>query len=125
MDITIKASDGKLFKGTNYLTLVAEVNAHESDLKLKKQRKEEEEKARAENLKKFKQYRESKLNEINDVLHKANDMIVEYEKNTGRKVAYGYDYAAKSFMVTDTIKTLDSDCYNVANEILKSLKGWR
>lgn len=46
MDITIKASDGKLFNGTNYLTLVAEVNAYESDLKLKKDKEAAEKKSK-------------------------------------------------------------------------------
>lgn len=121
MDITIKASDGRSFNGTNFEALVAEVNAHESDLKLKKEKEEIERKKAEETKKKVEQYRAAKLNEINDILHKANDMIVNYEKETGRKVVYAYNHATKNFMVRDTVNTLDFAWDNIAGEMFKAV----
>lgn len=83
MDITIKASDGKLFCGTNYLALVAEVNAHESDLKLKKEKEDAEKKARGE----AKEYR---YNQVLDKIDSLNKVIESYEKETGEKLVFGF-----------------------------------
>lgn len=125
MDITIKASDGRLFSGADFKALEAEVNAHESDLKLKKQKEDAELKKAEETKKKMQQYRSTKLNQINNILHNANDMIVDYEKETGRKVVYAYNHASKDFVVRDTVNTSDFACYDIANEILKTIKMWR
>lgn len=101
----ITAYDGKEFKGSNPHHLVDECNAYEANLRLQKEKDEAERKAKEENDKQLKQLRVKKLDEINNILHKANDMVIDYEKATGRKVIYAYDYASKSYMVTDT-KTL-------------------
>ena len=107
MRITITASDGKEFKGTDYQDLVNEVNAYESDLKLKKEKEEAERKAREEKQKKLAQHRVAKLKEINEVLSKAKDMVDEYEKETGNKLTYGYDYVNGKLVIKEVRNTID------------------
>lgn len=81
MNITIKASDGRLFNGTNYEALVAKVNAHESDLKLKKEKEAADKKAREE----VKEYR---YNQVQDKLESLSIAVKSYEKETGEKLGF-------------------------------------
>ena len=100
--VKIYAEDGKEFSGTNYEALVKERNAYEANQKLKKEKEEAERKTREEKQKKLLQYRSTRLKEINDDLFKVVDKIREYEKETGYKVIYAYDYSIDKTVVKDT-----------------------
>lgn len=81
MDITIKASDGKLFNGTNFEDLVAEVNAYDSDLKLKKEKEAAEKKAREE-------AKECRYAQVMEKLESLNKAVESYEKETGETLIF-------------------------------------
>jgi hypothetical protein len=70
-NITITASDGTKFEGTDYFALDKEVNAYEADLKLKK---EKEEAAKSKSEEAFK--------EITDIVEQLNGAVNEYELAT-------------------------------------------
>ena len=124
MKITITASDGTEFKGTEYQDLVKEVNAYEADLKLKKEKEEAERKVREEKQKKLTQYRAAKLKEINEVISKAKVMIDEYEKETGKKLTYNYDYVNGKLVIKEVRNNfdyaLDGFFQDIYRDILKS-----
>ena len=78
-EITIKASDGTFFKGTvdTYWNLLSELNAYETNLKLKK---EQEEAEKTESIKAFK--------EIEDLITQLNAAVKEYELASGVSTYY-------------------------------------
>jgi DNA gyrase/topoisomerase IV subunit A len=118
--IKIYANDGKEFLGTNYNDLVKERNAYESDLALQKQKAEVERKAREEKEKKLAQYRNTKLQEINEDLSKVADKIKDYEKATGCKIIIEYDCTGK--MITeDTLNTLDFAWDNLLDDLVRHI----
>ena len=120
--ITIKADDGRLFSGNDYEALENEVNAYEADLKLKKQKEEAERKTREEKERELAQYRSTKLKEINDILQKASEMVDDYEKATGRKLTYTYDYIKGKFTVDDgTRNSIDFAWDNFFDDFFKAL----
>ena len=92
----ICSDDGRVFPS------VAECNAYEVNLKLKKLEEETERKTREEEQKKLAQYREVKLKEINDDLSVVVDKIRRYEKETGYKVIYSYDSLNNKAVAKDT-----------------------
>lgn len=107
MIITITANDGKVFKGDDYLKLVDECKAYESELALKKAKEEEERKAKAEKEKKLSQFRATKLKDINNVLQKAKTMVDEFEKETGHKLTYDIDLTTGNVVIKEVNNTLD------------------
>jgi hypothetical protein len=76
-NITITASDGTKFEGTDYFALDKEVNAYEADLKLKK---DKEEAAKSKSEEAFK--------EITDIVEQLNTAVYEYELTTGEKTYF-------------------------------------
>lgn len=118
--ITITATDGRVFTGTinNYANLVSELNAYEANLKLKKQQEDDERKAKEEKMKKLAQYRETRLlKEINEVLHKAEVLINNYERETGNKLIYEVNYHTCNISAKETKNPMDY----VVEEILKAI----
>jgi hypothetical protein len=75
--ITITASDGTKFEGTDYFALDKEVNAYEADLKLKK---EKEEVAKSKSEKAFK--------EITGIVEQLNTAVKEYELATNEQTYF-------------------------------------
>lgn len=120
MDITVRASDGKEFHGTNYDELVKEVNKYEAELKLRKEKEEANRKIREEKRKKLVQYRETRLKEINEVLAKAKVLVDEYEKETGNKLCYTYDYDKEQFGVTETRSSIDFAWNNFFDDFFRA-----
>ena len=113
----IYSDDGRVFGS------VDECNAYEVNLKLKKLEEETERKTREEKQKKLTQYREVKLKEINDDLSVVVDKIRKYEKETGYKIIYGFDYPSQKTVVKDTLNnSIDLGWYNIYDDILNSLK---
>lgn len=122
MDITIKASDGRQFHGTNYDELVKEVNKYEAELKQRKEKEEAERKIREERQKKLAQYRETRLKEINEVLAKAKVLIDEYEKETGKKLCYTYNYDKDQFGITETRNSIDFAWDNFFDDLFRAFR---
>ena len=81
--ITITATDGKVFTGTidGYTDLVEELNAYESDLRLKKQ-EEEVERRRKEEAKK------SCVENLNNCITLMNKAIEDYTNTTGENLQF-------------------------------------
>ena len=122
MLIKIYADDGKEFKGESYNVLVSELNAYETEQRKKKEKEEAERKTREEKQKKLSQYRNTRLKEINDVLQKASEMVNTYEKETGGKLTYSYDYADGKFTVNDnTRNSIDFAWDNFFDDFFKAL----
>lgn len=107
--ITITASDGVKLEDTldNYAALVNRLKKYEADLEAKKTKEEAERKKRAEVEASVRQYRETKLKEINDDLSKVSEKIDAYEKQTGYKIIYGIDYGTGKAVVQDTRNSID------------------
>ena len=122
MLIKIYANDGKEFKGESYNVLVSELNAYETEQRKKKEKEEAERKTREEKQKKLSQLREKSLKEIDDATQKLNDLIDTYEKLSGRKVVYIYDYELKKYVATDTRNTIDFAFDDIYSEFLKALR---
>lgn len=90
MKITIEASDGKVFKGASYSDLEKEVNAYETDLKLKKQAELERQK-KAEEEKKAKECsRQKSLKVIEEKLQELEKLKAEHEKIHNERLKYVY-----------------------------------
>lgn len=88
MDITIKASDGTEFYGTNYEELVNELNKYETELKQKKLEKQER-LNKLENERKAKEaVKEYRYNQVLDKLESLNKVVEAYEKETGSKLKF-------------------------------------
>lgn len=110
----IYSDDGKMFNS------VDECNAYEADLALKKAKAEAERKKLEEEKKKLEQIRNTKLKDINDILQKASVMVSEYEKETGRKLTYSYNYKDSKFTVNDNTKnSIDFAWNNFFDDFLK------
>ena len=98
---------------------VEECEAYETELALKKQQKEAERKAKEEQEKKLKQYRSTRLKEINEDISKVMDKIRAYEKDTGYKVIYGFDYSTGKTVVQDTRNSIDFAWDNIIDDIFR------
>lgn len=122
MLIKIYANDGKEFKGGNYNILVNQLNAYESDQKLKKEKEESERKTREEKQKKLEIYRSAKLKEINEDISNVIDKIRNYEEETGYKIIYGLDYSTSKAVVKDTIGSIDDAWDNILDDIFKAIR---
>jgi len=113
----IYSDDGRVFPS------VAECNAYESELKLKKLKEETERKTREEEQKNLAQYREVKLKEINDDLSVVVDKIRKYEKETGYKIIYGFDYPSQKTVVKDTLNnSIDFAWSTVYGDLISILR---
>lgn len=119
--ITIKANNGKVFTGTNYIDLENEVNEYEANLKLQQEKAEAERKAKEEKQNELAEYRKVKLKEINDDFSKAVAKIKEYEKETGYKVIYNMDYTNGNTMVTDAKNSIDFAWDNILVDVFKMM----
>lgn len=125
-EIRIKTSDGKYLTGTidNYAGLVNELKTYEADLKLKKEKDEAERKRRAEVEASVKQYRDSKLKEINEYLEKVIEKIRAYEEETGYKIIYSYDYSNGNTVAKDTPNnSIDLAWYSFADDFFNKLNN--
>lgn len=85
MDITIKASDGKLFNGTVYEDLVNEVNAYEAELKQKEFEKQERLRKLEEERKTKQEAKEKDMKWITDCVDLVNQAIEKYKEDIGEK----------------------------------------
>lgn len=124
MEITIKASDGKIYKGSTeaYGKLLSEVKVYEEELKVKREKEEAARKEKEEKQKKIALLREAKLKEINEIFNKAKTMIADYEKETGSKLVYGYDCVNGDMTVREVKNSLDFAWDNIVDDIFKSIK---
>jgi peptide subunit release factor RF-3 len=88
--ITITASDGRYFYGTltNYATLVGEVNAYESNLKLKKQKEQEERAKAVAEQKKKDGAKEKVIKSVTEAVDLVNQAVEKYENETGDKIYF-------------------------------------
>lgn len=123
-EISIKTSDGKYLKGTidNYAALVNELNAYEADLKLKKEKAEAERKAREEKQIQLTQYRAKYLKEIDEATQKLQELINTYEKLSGRKFVYTYDYDQKKYVASDTRNSVDFAYDDLIDGLIRAIK---
>ena len=113
----IYSDDGKVFSSTD------ECNAYEAELASKKQKEEADRKVKEEKQKELAQYRITKLKEINEDLSKVTSKISEYEKKTGYKIIYGFDYGNGNTIAKDTPNnSIDFAWYNVIDEIFKEVR---
>ena len=122
MKITITASDGRTFTGTDFKTLEEECYCYEAELKSKKQKEEAERKEKEEKRKTLLQYRNTKLKEINEDLTKVVEKIRVYEKETGYKIIYSYDYSNGNTVAKDTPNnSIDLAWYSFADDFFNKL----
>jgi hypothetical protein len=119
--IKIYAVDGREFTGTNYEALVKERDAYEADLKLKKE-KEEAERIMREKKQAQLQYRAKYLKEIDEATQKVHNLIEDYEKLSGRKFVYTYDYDQKRYVASDTKNSIDFAYDDLMSGLLKAIR---
>lgn len=124
MNITITASDGKEFKGTDYQTLVKQVVAYESDLKIKAERDAAERKVREEKTKQLTQYKAKKLKEINELAITLSKMVKEYEEKSKMKLYYSFDCFNRDFEVKETTNTLDMEWDDLVDNIINAVRKY-
>lgn len=104
---TTKATDGKVFEGTDVEALEAEIDAYEADLAFKKQKKEAE-------LKEKEEKRKDILSQIADHTNKLNDLCVEYSKLSNGNIYF--------WLVNGRLMCDASDLKS--NELLRLLNGF-
>lgn len=105
--ISISANDGRVFKGTDYTALINEINAYESDLKLKKEKEETARKAKEEYQKQVTQDKAKRLNQVNEVISYLGDLIEKFEKDYGTKLYLTREYPSKDLVVKETKNSID------------------
>lgn len=88
MDITVRASDGKEFHGTNYDELVKEVNKYEAELKQKELEKQERIKKLEEERKVKEEVKEKTMKRVEDCVDLTNQAVKKYEDETGDKIYF-------------------------------------
>jgi hypothetical protein len=120
--ITITASDGRVFTGTNYKALEDEINVYELELSQKKLEAAEIKRNKEEKQKELAQYKEKKLKELNDLTKTYSDIITEYEKKTGNKLYYSWDYEQQRYVIKETANTIDMAWDNLLEDILKVVR---
>lgn len=120
--IKIYADDGREFSGTKYEALVKERNAYEADQKLKKEKEETERKAREEKRVQLTQYRAKYLKEIDEATQKLHDLIDTYEKLSGRKFVYTYDFEKKKYVASDAKNSIDFAYDDLIDGIIKAIR---
>lgn len=99
-----------------------ELNAWEANDKLKKAKAEAERKAKEEAEKKLSEFSRAKMKEINDVLQKAKSLVDEYEKATGNKLIYSYDYVTESLNIKETRNSIDFAWDDFIDDFFKSIR---
>lgn len=88
MDITVRASDGKEFHGTNYNELVKEVNKYEAELKQKELERQERLRKLEEERKAKEIVREKAMKRVEDCIDLVNQAVKKYEDETGKKLEF-------------------------------------
>lgn len=92
MDITIKASDGRLFNGFDFKVLEKEVNAYEANLELKRLEQEEKRKKAEEERKTKEEAENADWNKVIDAAKYFNKVAREYGNN--HRAAIGYTWGS-------------------------------
>lgn len=108
--------NGKIFYSED------EANAHEADLKLKKDKEETERKIAEEKQKKLLQYRETKLKEINEMLQKSKSLVDDYEKTTGNKLIYTTDLSTGNLVIKEFRNSIDYAWNNFFDDFYSAYK---
>ena len=103
MDITIKASDGRLFNGTNFEALEREVNAYEVNLELKRLEQEAKRKKAEEERKTKEEAESADWNKVIEAAKYFNKVASEFGNNYRTAIGYtwGTDGVLPRKIVTD------------------------
>ena len=85
---------------------------------------EEDDKKKAEEeRKRFEETEKALLAEINDVFNKLSNKVEAYEKATGKKLIYTYDYNNKTVKVVPIRNTIDFAWDNPMQRLINVLLG--
>ena len=85
MNITITASDGKRFNGSDYEKLVQEVTAYETELELAKKKTEDKRKKLEEEKREREKAEMIEWEKVTGAVNYLNDVVDEYESKCSNK----------------------------------------
>jgi predicted transglutaminase-like cysteine proteinase len=117
--ITIIASNGEKFEGTDYQKVLNTVISYEKEL----DKQDAERKAREEKQKQLKQFKEQRLKEINQALNTTSILINDYEKEYGTKLHIALDLNTDKMSVQESKYPFES-WDNTIRDIFKLIRKY-